>query len=109
MHELALMESVVEAVCERLPEQRVTAVRLEVGRLTAVVPEALRFCFDVCTRGTPLEGAALEIIDVAGRGRCRSCGHELCLESLFALCPCGGMDIEVAAGEELRLKEVEIS
>jgi hydrogenase nickel incorporation protein HypA/HybF len=109
MHELALMESVVAAVCERLPEARVKAVRLEVGRLAAVVPDALRFCFDVCTHGTNLEGAVLEILDVPGRGRCRACGHELALETLFATCPCGGIDIEVAAGQELLLKDVEVS
>jgi hydrogenase nickel incorporation protein HypA/HybF len=41
-------------------------VRLEIGRLSSVMPEAIRFCFDVCARGTALEGAELEIVELAG-------------------------------------------
>ena len=108
MHELALMESLVESVVERVGDARVTTVRLEVGRLTCVVPEALSFCFDVCASGTRLEGAAIEILEVEGRGRCRACGRELAVEPLGALCACGSADVEVLAGGELRLREVEV-
>src|SRR5205085_11089313 len=61
VHELAICQSVVEAVVERTGEARVTVLRLDVGRLSGVVPEALRFCFELVTEGTPLEGAALII------------------------------------------------
>jgi hydrogenase nickel incorporation protein HypA/HybF len=66
MHELALMESLVETVVENVGNAKVASVRLEVGRLAAVVPDSLRFCFDVCARGTSLEGAVLEIIEMTG-------------------------------------------
>jgi hydrogenase nickel incorporation protein HypA/HybF len=108
MHELALMESVVCAVGERIGAARVVAVRLEVGRLAAVVPEALRFCFDVCARGTTLEGASLTIDEIPGRGQCRACGAEQPLESFYADCPCGSTDFAVLAGQELRVKTVEV-
>jgi hydrogenase nickel incorporation protein HypA/HybF len=67
MHELALTDGVVEAVRERLGDARVLRVRLAIGRLTAVVPDAIRFCFEVCTHGTSLDGALLEIDEVEGR------------------------------------------
>ena len=108
MHELALMEDVVAAIGGRLGDARVRIVRLEIGRLAGVVPDALRFCFDVCARGTPIEGATLEIIDVAACARCRGCGAEFLPESLYALCECGGGDLELIAGRELRIKEVEV-
>jgi hydrogenase nickel incorporation protein HypA/HybF len=108
MHELALMESVVAAVEERVGDARVATVRLEVGRLAAVVPDALRFCFDVCARGTALEGATLEIAEIPGRARCRGCGGELAIADFAALCPCGSGDLYVTAGEELRVKNVEV-
>lgn len=108
MHELALMQSLVESVSEQVGDARVTVVRLEVGRLTCVVPEALCFCFDVCTSGTPLEGALIEIHPVDGRGRCRACGRELRVELADAVCACGGVDVELLAGDELRLREVEV-
>jgi hydrogenase nickel incorporation protein HypA/HybF len=107
VHELALMESMVSAVVERIGAARVTTVRLEIGRLAAVVPEALRFCFDVCARGTSLEGATLEITSIGGRARCRSCGGERPIESYVDPCDCGATDLAVLAGEELRLKNVE--
>jgi len=54
MHELAVTQSVVDAVRQRTGEQRVLEVRLRVGRLSGVLPDALRFCFDLVTDGTPL-------------------------------------------------------
>ena len=103
------MESMVSAVVERVGATRVTTVRLEIGRLAAVVPEALRFCFDVCAQGTSLEGATLEIASIAGRARCRSCGGEWAIESYADLCDCGATDLAVLAGEELRIKNVEVA
>ncbi len=108
MHELSLMESLVTTVAEEVGAARVMTVRLEVGALTCVVPAALRFCFDVCTNGTPLEGAEIDIVEIPGRARCRACAVELSVDVDAALCPCGSADLEVLAGLELRLKEVEV-
>ena len=109
MHELALMESLVSAVVERVGDARVTRVHLEIGRLAAVAPEAMSFCFDVCARGTSLEGARLEIASIPGRARCRACGGERSIESYVDLCDCGAADLAVLAGEELRIKSVEVA
>ena len=57
MHELAITQSVVDAVTERTGDAPVAGVRLRVGRLSGVVPDSVRFCFDLVTDGTPLEGA----------------------------------------------------
>ena len=67
MHELSITRNVVAIVSERAEGQRVTRVRLEIGRLTAVMPDSIRFCFDICTQGTPLAGAELEIVESAGQ------------------------------------------
>lgn len=108
MHELALVESLVATVEENVAEGRVTAVRLAVGRLAAVVPDAMRFCFELCVRGTRLEGAVLEIEEVAGRGGCEACGREESVSTFFTPCPgCGG-PLRVIAGTELRLDGVEV-
>jgi len=108
MHELAVMESIVSAVEENVRPARVACVRLQVGQLCGVVPEALRFCFDVCARGTALEGAALEIQEVCGLGRCRRCGVQIAMASFLDLCPCGSAELDVLAGKELRIEEVEV-
>lgn len=108
MHELALTQSIVEVCAERAEGARVRRVTLEIGELAAVMPEALRFCFDVCADGTPLKGARLEIIDIAGRGRCRACGAHVEMKDYLACCSCGSFDIECIAGEGLRVKEMEV-
>lgn len=108
MHELALMESVVDAIEQRIERGRVVTVRLAVGRLAAVVPDALRFCFDVCTKGTIAEGAALEIRDVPGRATCLDCGAEAEIEDLLARCACGSARLSITSGEELRIQDVEV-
>jgi hydrogenase nickel incorporation protein HypA/HybF len=109
MHEVALIESILDAVRARLGERRVVRVRVEVGRLMAVLPDALRFAFTSCTAGTSLDGARLEIDEIAARGRCRACTREWLLDSVFALCPCGSADVELLTGHELNIKEVEVA
>lgn len=109
MHELAITETVVDAVTERTEGQRVLAVNLEIGRLSGVLPDAVRFCFDLVTGGTPMEGARLEIAEPAGRARCRLCDAEFEPPDLIMLCPCGSSDVEVLAGHDMRIVSVEVN
>lgn len=108
MHELAITESVVEAVAERVAGARVGRVVMEVGKLCAVVPDALRFCFDLCAQGTPLEGASLEIVEVPGRATCATCHTEFDIDHMLGLCPCGSGDLSFSGGDQLRIREVEV-
>ena len=109
MHELGLAQQVVEIAAESSKGARVLCVVLEVGKLAAVLPEALQFCFEAASAGTPVEGARLEIVEVPGVARCRACGGRLQLERPFGRCACGGSDLEWLSGEELRIKELEVA
>jgi hydrogenase nickel incorporation protein HypA/HybF len=109
MHELAITESVVDAVTARLPGRRVTYVRLEIGALSGVVAESVRFCFDLVTEGTCLEGAALEIAQPQARCQCRSCEIQFELDGPIALCPCGSADVAVLTGQELKITSVQVA
>lgn len=109
LHELAITQSVVQAVAERCAGRRVAQVTLVVGRLSGVVSDSVRFCFDLCTMGTELQGSRLDIVDVAGRARCRTCLETVDLPDLIALCPCGSADLEIVAGEELSIRSVEVA
>ena len=108
MHELALAESIVSAITERLGGERVVTVRLRVGRLAAVMPDALRFGFDVCAQGSCAEGARVEIADVPGHGTCRDCGASFELWDLLTPCSCGGVRLDVSGGEDLEIEAVEV-
>jgi hydrogenase nickel incorporation protein HypA/HybF len=109
MHELGITEEVIAVVCEHARGAKVVRVVLEIGKLSAVLPDAVRFCFDLCSRGTAADGAVLEIIETPGRARCRACGTEVVLERPFGFCDCGGTDLEWLSGEELRVKEMEVA
>ncbi len=109
MHELAITEGVVDAVTQRLPDARVTAVRLEIGALSGVVADSVRFCFDLVTEGTNLEGASLEISQPSARCRCRSCETEFAPDGPIPLCACGSADVAVLSGQDLRILAVEVA
>jgi hydrogenase nickel incorporation protein HypA/HybF len=109
MHELTIARCIVEHCAKRAVGGRVLCVRLEIGRLSCVTAESLLFCFDVCAKDTVVQGAVLEIIPVQGRARCLTCGEEIEIGSFAESCTCGGTALRVIAGEELRLREMEVA
>ncbi len=112
MHEMALATSVlqiVEDTARRHGAERVSAVRLEIGGLSHVESEALRFSFDVVTRDSLADGARLEIVVTAGTAWCMRCSGSVALERLGDPCPCfGSYQLQVTGGDEMRVKDIEI-
>lgn len=112
MHEMALAESVLQIVEDAARAQgfsRVRVVRLEIGQLAAVEPEALRFCFDAVVRDSLAEGARLEIDTVPGAGWCLGCSAAVALPALHEPCPrCGAYQVRPTAGSEMRVKDLEV-
>ncbi|UXA10283.1 hydrogenase maturation nickel metallochaperone HypA [Mycobacterium sp. SMC-8] len=109
MHEMAITQSVVDAVCEHAAGRRVHGVTLEVGALCALVPDSMQFCFELATEGTVAEGAQLDIDVRPGTAHCRACGADFALADFFLLCPCGSADVEVTAGQDIRIRSMEVS
>ena len=108
MHELGITQEILDIVTAHSKGARVRRVTLEIGKLSAVLPDAVRFCFELCSAGTVAEGAQLEIIETPGRARCRVCAAELDLDRPFGRCACGSSDLDWLTGEELRIKEMEV-
>ncbi|WP_427162277.1 hydrogenase maturation nickel metallochaperone HypA [Aliinostoc sp. HNIBRCY26] len=108
MHELGITQNIVAIVSEYAKGSKVSRVALEIGKLSAIMPEAINFCFDICTQGTLLEGATLEIIEIPGLAKCRQCGAEFTIDKPFGLCKCGSVHLDILTGEELKIKEIEV-
>lgn len=112
MHEMSLAEGIlqlVEETARREKAQRVKLVVLEIGRLSSVEPEAIKFCFEAVTHGGIAQGAALEIINVAGVGWCMPCAATVEMTELYGACPqCGSHQVQATGGTEMRVKEIEI-
>ncbi|WP_181777726.1 hydrogenase maturation nickel metallochaperone HypA/HybF [Amycolatopsis pittospori] len=110
MHELAITQAAVNAIRQRMGDAPIRTVTLEIGALAGVVVDSVRFCFEVVVDGTPLQDAVLEIVEPPGRARCRDCAREFVVEEpRIPLCPvCGGANLSVLGGQELRIKSVEV-
>jgi len=111
MHELGIAEAILRIAQAHVPPGgRVASVHVKAGRLHAIVPESLVFYFEHLARGTPLQGARLEIEEVPVKVRCASCGEERCLDlPIFRCGACGSTDVELVSGEELFVDHICIS
>jgi hydrogenase nickel incorporation protein HypA/HybF len=111
MHEMSLCEGirgVIEDQARRHALTRIRRVRLEIGRFAGVEKAALAFAFDVVMRGSPAEGAALEMLDLPGRAWCFDCGQAVAIDDRLAPCPhCGGGRLLPQGGDEMRIKDME--
>jgi hydrogenase nickel incorporation protein HypA/HybF len=109
---MSLTESLLELIESEREKQgfsRVRTVRLAIGALGHVDPEAIRFCFDAVARGTVVEGARLEIATVPGEAWCLDCAKTVRVSERLAPCPdCGQPRLQVKGGDDLRLSELEV-
>jgi hydrogenase nickel incorporation protein HypA/HybF len=109
MHELGIAEAVISIASDHAAGRPVRTVFVKVGQLRQVVPAALAFSFELAARGTPVDGARLDIEHVPVAGICRSCGREGALEAFPLACPaCGALDVTVTQGEELHVDSLEL-
>lgn len=108
MHELGITRNIVAIACDRARGAPIRRIRVEIGQLSAIMSESVRFCFDICAEGTLADGAELEIVEIPGRGRCCACHQELDMDLPYGCCSCGSTQIEIIQGQELTIKELEI-
>lgn len=110
MHEMSLAEGILQIVEDAAAKQafrKVTEVRLEIGALSGVEPEALTFCLEVVFRGSVAEGARVELERLPGQGYCLDCGETVAVNALYDACPkCGGYQVQATGGAEMRVKDL---
>ncbi|NOR72933.1 MAG: hydrogenase maturation nickel metallochaperone HypA [Mariprofundaceae bacterium] len=112
MHEMSLCESVlrlIEDSAESNHFSKVKTVWLEIGSLAAVEPEAMRFNFDLIMKGTLVEGAKLELIEVPATAWCTACEKDVEISQRYDGCPCcGETGLTLSSGDEMRIRELEV-
>ena len=112
MHELAIAQSIVEAIEAKASEcnaARVKGVRLKIGEASGVVTDSLTFCFEMIASLDPtLAGAQLYIDTVPHRALCQHCAKEFNVKNFVAQCPtCKEWSNEIVSGTELQMLEME--
>jgi hydrogenase nickel incorporation protein HypA/HybF len=108
MHELGITENIIEIALKHAQGKKINRITLEIGQLSAILPDSIEFCFDACRLGTPLENTVLEMIEIPGLARCHRCGTEFAIAEPFGICECGSMDLVFIQGQELQIKELEL-
>ncbi|WP_342709641.1 hydrogenase maturation nickel metallochaperone HypA [Bradyrhizobium sp. B124] len=113
MHEMALCLGIIEIVEQALRRRSFSQVRsvcLEIGALSHVAPEAIMFCFAAVATRTVADGAVLKIVELPGRAWCMTCSKSVEIARRGECCPCcGSYQLQVTAGEQMRVKELEIN
>lgn len=111
MHEMSITEDILDIIRREMKKGSLThliSVKLRLGELTAIDPDALRFCFDASIKKTGLEGAVLEIEGVPLTGRCTMCATTWKITDFALICPaCSGTDVEKIAGTELDIVSID--
>jgi len=111
MHEAAISEGIIKIINDNLQgnQAKVTKINLKIGKLTAVVPDTLKFCFEALTQGTNLEKAILDIEEIPAKFICQNCKKDFILEEILFSCPyCKDIKIELLTGRELAVESFEI-
>lgn len=112
MHEMSLCEGVLQVLEDEAKRQhfsKVKTVWLEIGAMSGVEVEAMRFCFDAVIRHTLADDAKLEIIKIPGEAWCLQCAQTVTVQQRFDACPhCGSYQLQVTQGDEMRIKELEV-
>jgi hydrogenase nickel incorporation protein HypA/HybF len=114
MHEMAITQEIVNVVDDaRLgagDNTHVIKVVIKIGKFTAVVPDCIKFYYDMMTENTPMHGAELEFVVVPTIVKCKSCSVDFEFEEVSFICPeCGGSDTEIISGRELLVESIEVS
>jgi len=112
VHEVSLAIEIVRTIVDAATANgalRVESAEIELGDLTCVDPETLRFAFEVARKDTVAANCVLHIHPVALVVRCAACGFEGAQSREELFCPdCEQSSLSILKGRELRVLSIEV-
>lgn len=112
MHEMSIAEGILDIALDTLQANDGTvvhSVQLDLGLMSGVEPDALLFCFDSVTKGSPAEGAKLVINTLPIIGRCLDCDTEFEVENYKFVCPkCDSRTVLTVSGRQLQVTSIDM-
>lgn len=113
MHELTLCYQTHELIVQQASAQkaeRIVAVWLEIGALSCVELESLKFCFDLVCQETIADGCQLNISQQTASAWCDDCKKNVSIKNAFiATCSlCGKPLIKVDADDKVWVKKIQV-
>jgi len=112
MHEMSIVQSLLSIVEEEMSKNNAAtlkAVRVTIGEMSGIVPDALKTCFEILTAKSEMKGAVLKMDITPLIGCCKKCQKEFKVEKYNFLCPeCESTDVEIISGREMNIVELEV-
>ena len=112
MHEMSLARNILDIVDEYMDTENgrvLKKVVVEVGELTAVLPQSLEFCYQALVENSRYHGSKILIKIVPLSGVCLDCHHSFKIIKFEFKCPlCQSSHIDVKGGQELRISHLEV-
>ena len=112
MHELSIAMNIIDIASEQAKINNfatIDEVEIEIGTLSGVEIEALKFAMEIATKNTILENAIIKIIKIISKAHCLNCSNEFETDNLFAQCPeCNQLNFQIIQGLELVVKSISV-
>jgi len=111
MHELGIVFSIIDTI-EKVGEENsltsVTAVTLEVGEVSTIIPQYLIDCWKWAVKKSPLlNNSELKIEAINAVTYCESCGKTYPTVEYAKVCPyCRSEETYLLTGNEVNIKEI---
>ncbi|MHB8244176.1 MAG: hydrogenase maturation nickel metallochaperone HypA [Acidimicrobiales bacterium] len=109
MHELSVCVSLASIVRQRADGRNVVRVHLDVGQLRQVIPDSLRYSWDIVVADTVLAGSVLDINHIPAVIECRHCLAKTTINVPVFRCPCGSTEVDVLTGRELLVTSLDLA
>jgi hydrogenase nickel incorporation protein HypA/HybF len=113
MHEMSIAQNILDIVKEEMARHQVAelaGINITVGKLSAIVPSSLRFCFNILTDKTDLAGAELHIRVIPIGYACLDCGARFESEEMTFVCPhCEAENPMITSGRDMTIESLEVA
>lgn len=121
MHEMPITQSFLNIALEHSKGRKITDIYLQVGRMSAIVPETVDVFFEHLSKGTLAEGAKLHFDIKPIEMTCQDCGaqmdlsdwrekppHLIMVEAFGKGCVCGGKKLRVSDGVSFDVISIKV-
>jgi hydrogenase nickel incorporation protein HypA/HybF len=112
MHELSLTQSILEIAlrhAKKADARKITHLHIVVGELSTMIDESVQFYWNIISKDTIAEGAALCFQRVPAEMQCAICQARFTIRQEGFVCPyCNSLEVRVLSGDQFLLDSIEI-
>ena len=112
MHEIGIVRQIRRTVEEFAAENsvsKISAVVVECGELSLIIPRYLQELYPVVTKDSILAGTELVIEEIPGMAQCSDCDEIFDVVDHKGYCPaCGSFRKQVLTGQQFNIKEIRL-